>query len=230
VNKVTNFSETHTLGPVTRGTETGLYEVRDFNAYAWYNPNLIYQWDTTGLTSNTRYTLRLEVFDTGGNKLTAATVNYLDGTVPPPATLPASGGAYCDLKLMIDNEPVVLDLEIPAAVNECGVVECGTTPDIQVSASQPNNRLHSWSLYCVKGVTGGYVSLSPSSDSGPGGIANVFNLMISGTPILNSFTCAAGTCVCAFALSLYGSALIRDGYVLFGYGPQLKAIAVNKCA
>jgi hypothetical protein len=230
VNKITNFSESHTLGPMPVGIQTGLYEVRDFNNYAWYNPDLIYQWDTIPLTSNTKYTLRLEVFDNAGNKLTSATVDYLDGTVAPPNTLPPSGGDYCDLKLMIDNDPVVLDLEVPAAINDCGVVECGSTPDVHVSASQPHNRLYAWSLWCEKGVTGGYITLSPSSDSAPGGIPNVFDLVISGTPIVNSFPCDSGTCVCAFALTLYGTALVRDGYVLFSTTPQVKAIAVEKCA
>lgn len=245
VNKITNLSEDHTLGPYPVGAQTGLYEVRNFNDYAWYNPDLIYQWDTTVLTSNVKYTLRLEVFDNGGNKLTSASVDFLDGTyVLPgdpqpelPVVLPASGGDYCDLALLIDNDPPYVDMEVPAAINECGVVPCGATPDIIVTATQPHNRLYSWSLGCEKGLTGTDITGFPVGGSAPGGIPNVVNHTVSGTPVLNSFDCVSDgkenkcptICVCAFGLDLGAWPLVRNGYGFINYRHQIKSIAVEKC-
>jgi hypothetical protein len=235
VNKITNFSESSTLGPMPVGGETGLYQVRNFNDYAWYNPDFIYSWDTTGLISDTAYTLRLEVFDSAGNKLTAANVDYLDGTTPPPNTLPASAGDYCDLQIRVDNDPPYVDLEVPSAINECGVVPCGSTPDINITITQPHNRLYDWGLSYEKGLVGGYNSLA--SNSSGGGVPNVVNQVVSGTPIINSFTCPApnkedkcpSICVCAFGLYLSAWPLVRNGYGFINYRDQLKSIAVEKC-
>ena len=44
VGKGSLFSETHFLGPQTVGTTTGLYEVRDFHNFYWYNPDWLGTW------------------------------------------------------------------------------------------------------------------------------------------------------------------------------------------
>jgi len=79
VNKLTLFSESHDLGPVTVGATQNLYEVRNTAAYHWYNQDWIGTWYTdwagdldTHVPDQGLYTVRLEVFDAAGAKLTSA--------------------------------------------------------------------------------------------------------------------------------------------------------------
>jgi hypothetical protein len=110
VDKGSLMSTSHTLGPKAVGTQPALYEIRDFENYYWYNPDLIAHWITARVTHSGawtkvipdgKYTLRLELFDATGTLLTSAKVDYRDGTVAPPAILPP---LYpCDLVIAVDN-------------------------------------------------------------------------------------------------------------------------------
>src|SRR3954451_21908219 len=224
VDKLTLFSESHTLGPQTVNSVPGLYEVRDFADYYWYNPDWIGYWNTVATESDAAtYIVRLEVFDSNGVKLDSTKVDYRDGTVAPPAVLPPMANR-CDLKIAIDNNPPVVNLSIPAVINDCGVVPWAAAGALgfDVSVTQENGRLHSWQLEYTKGVIPGANWLAGGS-SNNGAPASV-NQNVSGAPLLVGLTTT-----CAFALKLYAWAHIRNGYGLIYYRETIKAIAIEKC-
>jgi hypothetical protein len=229
VHKVTNLSEDYDLGPFTVGPTNNLYKVRDTATYNWYNQDWVGTWATSSESDNETfvpdtglYTLRLEVFDNAGVKLTSATVDYRDGTVPPPAVLPAMVDS-CDLILRIDNNETTVSLSFPAVVNDCGVVPITATPfNLEAHVSHPNNRVNSWGLGYVKG-------LNIDSGSLGGGSANAgfpapINQVVSSAPMTNGLT---GTC--AFSLTIGAWAHIRNGYGLIYHESQPYALAVEKC-
>ncbi|MEO6320755.1 MAG: hypothetical protein ABIR56_08710 [Polaromonas sp.] len=227
VDKLTLTSSDHFLGPQPVNGSTTLYEVRNRNAYYWYNPDWIGSWWTPPVEEDTAtYVLRLELFDENGVYLNTASglVDYRDGTVTPPALLPAMTD-HCDLVVTLDNKPAVVNLDIPAVLNECGVIPWSPalTLTFNVSATQENNRLHSWTLQYTKGVNPA-VNVLGSNSSSSGALSPV-SLPVSGAPLL-----AGLTSTCAFALKLYGWAHIRNGYGFVYYTEQIKAIAIEKCA
>ncbi|MDZ7638204.1 MAG: hypothetical protein U5J83_08145 [Bryobacterales bacterium] len=224
VNKATLFSESHSLGPVAVNGVPGLYEVRNFAGYYWYNPDWAGTWSTAVAEPDTgHFTLRLEVFDQNGVKLTAAAVDYRDGTVAPPATLPPMGD-QCDLQITLDNKAPVVDINVPAATNECGVVPWSPSLNLQfpISVSQENGRLNQWYFVYRKGVLPATHSLA--SGSSANGTPGSVNTTVSGAPLL-----AGLTTTCAFDLELGAWAHIRNGYGLVYFTRQNKAIAVEKC-
>ena len=226
VAKSTLSSETHKLGPLTVNAVPALYEVRNFSDFYWYNPDWLGTWYSWLAEEDTgKYVLRLEVFDQNGVKLTTAMgVDYRDGTVAPPAVLPAMLDR-CDLVLTLDNKAPEVDLAIPAVLNECGVIPWTSVPplDFQVNVSQENNRLHSWGLYYTKGVNPTIHYLA-----GPftfnGGTPGPITPTVSGAAMLVGLTST-----CAFALKLWATAHVRDGRNFIYYREQLKAIAIEKC-
>jgi hypothetical protein len=225
VSQLTLFSETHTLGPQTVNGVPGLYEVRDFANYYWYNPDWIGHWNTVETESDSAtYILRLEVFDSNGVKLDSTQVDYRDGTVAPPAVLPPMLNR-CDLRITIDNKPPVVGLSIPAVINSCGVVPWGAAGGLSfdVSVTQENGRLHSWQLEYTKGVLPGVHWLASGSSNN--GAPAAVNQNVSGAPLL-----VGVTTTCAFALKLYAWAHIRNGYGLIYYRETIKAIAIEKCS
>src|SRR5262245_29840606 len=225
VNQVTLFSETHTLGPQTVNGVPGLYEVRDFANYYWYNPDWIGHWNTAETESDSdTFIVRLEVFDANGVKLNSTQVDYRDGTVAPPAVLPPMLDR-CDLRITIDNKAPVVSLSIPAAINDCGVVPWAAAGGLSfdVNVTQENGRLNSWQLEYTKGVLPAVHPLaSGSSDSGaPATVVQ----NVSGAPLL-----VGVTSTCAFALKLWATAHIRNGYGPIYYRETIKAIAIEKCS
>jgi hypothetical protein len=224
VDKLTLLSESHTLGPQTVGATTGLFQIRDFANYYWYNPDWIGYWNTAAAEADSDlYTLRLEVFDSTGTKLDSTRVDYRDGAQPPPGVLPPMLNR-CDLRIAIDNKPPVVALNIPAAINDCGVVPWGTAGSLafDVSASQENGRLHQWHLEYTKGLLAGPNPLAggASNSGAPATVAQ----SVSGAPLV-----AGLDSTCAFALKLYAWAHIRNGYGLIYYREVVKAIAIEKC-
>lgn len=226
VNKTSLFSQSHKLGPHTINGVPSLYEVRNFSDYYWYNPDWIGTWHSWLAEQDTdKYVLRLEVFDQNGVKLTSAMgVDYRDGTVAPPAVLPPMLDR-CDLVITLDNKRPIVDLAIPAVLNECGVIPWSSVPplDFQVSVSQENNRIRSWGLYYTKGVnpTIHYLAGPFSFNAGtPGPITPT----VSGAVMLTGLNST-----CAFALKLWATAHVRDGRHFIYYREQIKAIAVEKC-
>ncbi len=226
VDKLTLVSSDHFLGPQPVNGTTTLYEVRNRADDYWYNPDWIGSWWTPTAEEDTgTYVLRLEVFDDNGVHLTTASgqVDYRDGTVVPPALLPAMTD-HCDLVIRIDNKPPVVNLTIPAVLNDCGVIPWSPTLalDFNVSAVQENSRLYSWGLQYTKGVNPA-VTVLASGVSHSGALSPV-NQTVSGAPLL-----AGLTSTCAFALKLYAWAHIRNGYGRVYYREQIKAIAIEKC-
>lgn len=229
VHKVTNLAESHDLGPFTIGATNNLYEIRNTATYHWYNADWIGTWHTswagdldTHVPDEGLYTLRLEVFDSAGTKLTSASVDYRDGTAIPPAVLPAMVDA-CYLVMQIDNKPATVALAFPAVVNPCGVVPIASAPfDINALVNQENGRLNSWSFSYVKGLNIGSGTLaSASSDSG---LAVPVNQAVSSAPMTAGLT---GTC--AFSLTISAWAHIRNGYGLVYHSSQSYALAVDAC-
>jgi hypothetical protein len=155
-------------------------------------------------------------------------VDYRDGTVTPPALLPAMTD-HCDLVITLDNKSAVVNLDIPAVVNECGVIPWSPalTLTFNVTATQENNRLHSWALQYTKGVNPAITVLGSNSSSS--GALSAVSVPVSGAPLLAGYSITTGS-TCAFALKLYAWAHIRNGYGLVYYTEQIKAIAIEKCA
>lgn len=236
VNKATDWSETHKLGPLTVNGIPGLYEIRDALHYFWYNPDILGYWKSwqTEVDTN-KYILRLEVFDANGNKVGSPAVDYLDGTSPPNGVLPSMTD-QADLVITLDNKPPVLELDTPA-VNDCGVIPWSSVPpmNLQVKVSQENNRLHQWRLQYTKGVistvhimarnTSNSGTLSPVSETVDA--TNYLN-PYGGTPAYLNILDGVTT-TCAFALKLWAKPHIRDGRHFVYYREIIKAIAIEKC-
>ncbi|SNQ61872.1 hypothetical protein [Candidatus Methanoperedens nitratireducens] len=230
VNKATLVSESHTLGPQAVNGVPALYEVRNFAGYYWYNPDWIGTWHSWLAEADTdKYILRLEVFDENGVKLTSAQVDYRDGTVAPPAVLPPMTD-HCDLVITLDNKPPVVDLTVPAVLNECGVIPWSAVPPLNfnVHVSQENKRLHSWGLQYTKGVNPTVHVLDGGSSNN--GTPDTVNKTIDGTASPTGINMLSGvTSTCAFALKLWAYAHIRNGRYFIYYVEQIKAIAIEKC-
>ncbi len=217
-------TDLHALGPQVVNGVPDLYEVRDTTNYLWYNLDKIGWWYTESEEPDSAlYTLRLEVFDENGVKQTSALVDYRDGTTPPPGPLPSMVDS-CDLKILIDNDFPVLDLDIPAAGGDCGVVSCVDRNSLafDVSVTQPNNRLYYWNLWYVKGL--GAASGNLGNASNGSGLATPVNLNIpAGAP----FTTTLETC--AYSLTLGAWPLVRNGFGVIHWDSVTKAIAVEAC-
>ncbi|MEP6964603.1 MAG: hypothetical protein ABI845_03890 [Polaromonas sp.] len=227
VDKLTLTSSDYPLGPQPVNGTTTLYEVRNRGNYYWYNPDWIGSWWTPPVEEDTAtYVLRLELFDENGVYLKTASglVDYRDGTVTPPAVLPPMIDR-CDLVITLDNKPAVVNLDIPAVLNECGVIPWSPALmlSFNVSATQENNRLYSWTLQYTKGVNPAVMVLGSNSSSS--GALSPVSVTVSGAPLLVGLTST-----CAFALKLYAWAHIRNGYGFVYYTEQIKAIAIEKCA
>ena len=227
VDKLTLTSTQHFLGPQPVNGTTTLYEVRNRDDFYWYNPDWIGSWWTPPVEDRSAtYILRLELFDENGVYLSSASgkVDYRDGTVVPPAVLPPMVD-HCDLVITLDNQPAEVKLDIPAALNDCGVIPWSPTLalNFQATVTQPNNRLYSWTLQYTKGVNPA-VTVLAGGVSHSGALSPV-NQTVSGAPLLVGLT---GTC--AFAIKLCAWAHIRNGYSRVYYREQIKAIAIEKCA
>ena len=221
-------SSDYFLGPQQVNGTTTLYEVRNRNDYYWLNLDWIGSWWTPPVEEDTAtYILRLELFDENGVHLKTASglVDYRDGTVTPPAVLPPMID-HCDLVITLDNKPAVVNVDIPAVLNECGVIPWSPalTLSFNVRATQENHRLYSWRLEYTKGVNPAVTYLDGDSSSS-GALSPVSVPPVSGAPLLVGLTST-----CAFALKLYAWAHIRNGYGFVYYTEQIKAIAIEKCA
>jgi hypothetical protein len=221
VHKTTFISQQVTLGPFTVGGVDNLYEIRDFDNFYWYRPDLIGRWNTLAEEADEGLdTLRLEGFDSSGNHLTSSVVDYRDGTEPPPGPLPPLVDR-CEMKIHVDNKKPEFDFTVPGA-NPCGILTCpSSTIQVQLSADQENGRLHNWSLAAYKGLTYTYV----------GGLSDSDNSGISPLPVNLSqpFPAISTTETCAYAITLGGWALIRNGIGVVHHSSVTKAIAVEKC-
>lgn len=222
VHKSTFVSQKVTLGPFSVGGVDNLYEIRDMQNYYWYSPDLIGRWNTLpDEPDEGLYTLRLEVFDDAGNHLTSAVVDYRDGTVAPPGPLPQLVDR-CEMKIQVDNKAPVFDFTVPGA-NPCGIISCPSgTIAVQLSANQENGRLYSWSLSAYKGLSYTYVGGTSDLD-----VAGITPLPVN---VTQPFPAISTTETCAYAITLGGWSLIRNGISAVHHSSVTKAIAVEKCA
>lgn len=237
VNRVTAFSDTENLGPLTVNGQPALYKVRDTANYLWYNVDLLNSWNTAAVEEDTgKYILRLEVFDQNGVKMTSATVDYRDGTSAPGGTLPNMTDK-CDLVLTLDNKAPDVNLHIPNVLNDCGVIERAALASnsagnpllpLTVQVSQENGRLHSWSLSYKKGTADTVYDVAASTASNGSNSAD--GLIASGATNapLNVALINAPT-TCAYALILNAQAHIRNGYTFIYHVPHIEAIAIENC-
>ena len=218
------ISQSYTLGPQVVNGQPALYEVRNTNEYLWYWPDFIGYWFTpTDVPDEGLYTVRLEVFDKNGVKLSSAVVDYLDGTVAPPGPLPAMAD-HCDLVLQIDNVAPTITLDVPKAGSECGVVKFTDVPfDINTSVTQANGRLYQWNLNYVKGLSSGETTMDSESSA-----AGLSPLPRNKTNNSTLFT-AGLTTTCAFSLVVDAWSHIRNGYGPVYYQRLIKPVAVEKC-
>ncbi|BBO87256.1 hypothetical protein [Desulfosarcina ovata] len=232
VNKVTNVSESHALGPMPVNGEPALFEVRNFDDYLWYHPDRLgtwYSWRTEPDTG--KYVLRLEVFDENGVKLDSTDIDYRDGTVPPGSVLPAMLNR-CDVVVTLDNLAPTVDFDIPAVINSCGVIPWEAVPplDIDIRVVQENGRLRRWGLQYTKGTVATVHGLD-SGVSNNGTPASVTQT-VPGAPMLTGLTST-----CAFALKLWARSHITDGRITgtsglprtIYYRETIKAIVIEKC-
>ncbi len=223
VNKVTFDAEDEMIGPKTVNSVGNLYEIRNTDDYYWYNPDKIGWWTTEELgLADGLYTVRLEVFNELGVKLTSAAVNYRDGTQDPVVAMTNR----CDLVMLVDNKHPVLGLNVPGASGTCGVVPFSAVPGltVHISVDQAHDRLRSWGLSFVKGITGGSGSLGGDADNG--GILPV--PVVESIPATLMTEGLTGTC--AFALTLGAWPLVRNGFGAIHHASKTIAVAIEKCA
>lgn len=227
VDKATLTSHTHALGPQVVNGQAALYEVRNTADYYWYWPDLVGLWRTIeDVPDEGLYTVRLELFDKNGVKLTSAAVDYRDGTVAPPGPLPPMADR-CDLVLQVDNVAPSLTLAVPAASTDCGVVKAVDAPfEIKPTATQENGRLHSWSLSYVKGLAGPQTVMI--SESGLAGLSPLPR-PLAGTVITSAAFTTGLTTTCAFALVMNAWSHVRNGYGFVYHTSMTRAVAVENC-
>lgn len=225
VSKLTLTSESHALGPQVVNGQPALYEVRNTKDYYWYWPDRVGYWYTpTDVPDEGLYTVRLEIFDKNGVKLTSTAVDYRDGTVAPPAVLPPMPD-HCDLVLQIDNVAPSITLDVPKASPVCGVVKFTDIPfDINTSVTQANGRLYWWRLRYVKGLSSSETYMDSESS-----LAGLSPLPRNKTNSSAPFTTGLTT-TCAFSLIVDAWSHIRNGYGWVYHKRSIKAVAVEKCS
>lgn len=226
--------DTYLLGPQPSGPVAGLYEIRDLSHW-WLDTSggpisgsdLLAVWNTAAFEADQNaYTLRMEIFDDAGAKIT--TIQFPnhggDGTGVDPAVPPVVTD-HLDLKVAIDNRPMNYNLTTPAT-NACGVIKwtptLAATLTFHVHADQPHGRVHSWTLEFTKGIdptrhtlgSGDYNSGSSPVDTDVSGAA----LFV---PPLTS--------TCAFALILSAYIHVRANWGFIWYGEKIYAIAIEQC-
>jgi hypothetical protein len=219
--KTQAVSESYVLGPKIVNQEPALYEIRKTDGYYWYDQALIGHWFTPpDVPDAGKYTVRLEVFDKNGHKLTSSDVTYQDGTAAPPAVLPPMHDR-CDLVLQIDNVAPTITIDVPKAANQCGVVDFASLPfSIKLTVNQPHERLYSWSLKWGKG-------LSQDGNTMGAGTTPPDSFLV---PVVKTYDSAAFTgdltSTCAFSLVADAWSNVRNGYHCVYYVRAVKAVAV----
>jgi hypothetical protein len=222
--------ESYFLGPQPAGPLAGLYEVQD-TAHWWLMPGtpggsgmVLGLWDTSFEPDQGAYTLRMEVYDHLGNKIT--TMNFDNhggnGSGADPNPVPSTTD-HLDLKFYIDNKPVTFELTTPAT-NECGVIPWSPslTIPLHVHAEQENGRVHAWQLQYVKGVNPTRHNLASAT-------------YFAGTsPVdqnVNADVLLVGlNTTCAFALILTAWSHVRNNWGFAWVDEQIRAIAIEKCS
>lgn len=230
VHRVSDLSESHTLGPHTVNGQAALYEIRDFDDYLWYHADLIGSWGTGFESDEGTYRLRLEVFDQNGQKLGQTDVDYKDGTHPPNGILPSTGQDWADLVVHIDNVLPEVDFDVPAVEDDsCGVIRNLAQPVqlTNVNISQANGRLRTYSVTRRQGLTGGSVTLA----SGSGSNGSPTPAPPASITVLTTAYMASLPGTCAFTVEAAAYPHVRDGshWRAVRVAKEV-SIAVEKCS
>lgn len=230
VHRVTNESQSHTLGPHTVNGQGALYEVRDFDHYLWYHADLLGSWSTGFESDEGTYRLRLEVFDQNGQKLGQADVDYLDGTQGPGGVLPSTGQDWADLIVHVDNVLPSVDFEVPAVEDDaCGVIRNLAQPVqlTDVDISQANGRLRTYSVTRRQGLLPGTTTLVSGSGTNGAPVPAPPATITVLTPAL--MASLPGTCAFTVEASAYPH--VRDGsnWRVVRRAKEV-SIAVEKCS
>ena len=221
VNKTTMKAETCFLGPFDVNGTPGLYEVRSFAKYYWYNPDWLIDWDTRMETDFGVYTLRLEVFDENGMLLAA---DYRDGTKATVPATPLPAMTHCDLILAVNNNGPEIDLNIAAPSTGVITWKPNLTIDLKVDLAEKNGRLRTWVLEYVKAFEAPVALFDQTYNAGIPAVAQTSSIPVTSLAI-------TGTCPLAFKLAAW--AHVRNGYSFLGFYPyykeEIQAIAIEKC-
>ncbi len=219
------FIKSKSLGPDSVGSEGNLFEIPD-PVLDWVIINKrdrrFAAWDTSRFPDG-KYELRLEMFDSGGNKITnPVTKGFkyflpLSGTVGDVWTVDDNLYVETDgsiiLRIHIDNQDTIAQINSVGLgggtfTGECQFLEY-TDPDtddvvINYFAYHPNDFLSSYNLRVKRGKSGTnvppHVSTIPATP--PLGKTKTFKVQ----DLLVSFT------QCAFAVELHTYPRTRDGY------------------
>ena len=220
--------DTYPLGPQLPGSPVaGLYEVQDLGHW-WLMPGVpggpgmvLGLWDTSFEADEGAYTLRMEVYDEAGAKITTMQFDrhHGDGTGVDHVSTVTD---HLDLKFYIDNKLVEFGLTTPAT-NECGVIPWSPTLNllVHVHAEQENGRVHSWDLKYVRGVNPTRIPLGAAE----------YNAGLSPVDVdVNANALHAGlTTTCAFALILTVYAHVRNNWGWTWVDEKIYAIAIERC-
>lgn len=144
---------TMAMGPSTEGGQTNLYKLPyvERPGQPWIFPDLIARWDSNRVANNL-YTLRIQGFKVAS-----------DGTTLVPSSALIIDPSYGNLKLRIDNSPLVVHINsiqhasTPggsfATVNVCDIVDFGSASTLrfQFEASDAQGHLKAYSLAAMFG-------------------------------------------------------------------------------
>jgi len=219
------FLKSKLLGPYSVGSEANLFEIPD-SALDWVIINRYDRrfagWDTQNLPDG-KYELRLEMFDSGGIKITRPATNgfkyFLPLSGPIGSVWPVDDNPHIEpdgsviLHAHIDNQDTVarinsISLGGGMFTGECQFLEYTESATDQVVinyfAYHQNDFLSKYDLHVKRGKSGASVASysSPTPAPPPSGITQSFKVQ----DILGSFP------QCAFAVELHTYPRTRNGY------------------
>ena len=218
--------ETEKLGPSTVGSESNLFLVRD-PAKDWIaTDNVFAVWHTALWDSSIgryvpqvpdgKYELRLEMFDSAGNKVTSPGAGFKyflltsagAGDVDDNLAVEPDGSLI--LHLHVDNQYTVADIQ-KVALNGAAAGECTflaysakATDNVQITyvAYHPNGFLDHYDLSVLRGISGSYQG--GKSDTVPAPAPATASFVVQ--DLLDAYA------QCAFAAGLHTWPRTRDGH------------------
>ena len=186
-------------------------------AYRWYPPFLMMQWPSG---DNDLYTFSVQILSLSGGVWTDLT-----------GLLPAGKNS---LTVLVDNTPATVNLVAirqhgsGTTVKPCDIVSAGThTFDFQVTASDPNHHLLSYSLTAYWGKDKS-AAVFPAETYAPGHVDAEGPYLWSG--VTGTWLPAAGwtaSCNCAHTFFLESWKRTIDGYNYLLYGHSQQSVTIN---
>lgn len=219
------FIKSKSLGPDSVGSEGNLFEIPD-PALDWVIINRYDRrfagWDTHNLPDG-KYELRLEMFDSGGNKITDPVAKGFKYFLPLSGSVgdvwPVDDNPHIELDgsiilhMHIDNQDTVAKINSVGLgggtfTGECQFLEYTNpaTDDVVINyfAYHPNDFLSSYNLVVKRGKSGTNVASYGSTTPAPLPSGDTRSFKVQ--DLLGSFP------QCAFAVELHTYPRTRDGY------------------